>query len=203
MTQRKTLHQIPPETFSLKHLGLLSSRKCFLCGTSYAGGVHGFGLPGHDDCTKSLEVKLCGDARALIASKRVLANTRPGYAGPSYHFDDMTGQGGGYCTYTFQTILCRGIPGLVPDSATLKAVSQTHNPISESALRKQKRKESQQVSKMQNKQKLKNECLAAKRKAKEAEKNSTNKKKTKTTTTKKTKRIGDDGDDDSDEEYFP
>ena len=43
---------------SIKHLVLMQARQCFLCDGTCTVGVHGFGLPGHDDCIKSLEIKV-------------------------------------------------------------------------------------------------------------------------------------------------
>jgi len=36
----------------------MQARQCFLCDGTCTVGVHGFGLPGHDDCIKSLEIKV-------------------------------------------------------------------------------------------------------------------------------------------------
>ena len=104
----------------------MQTRKCILCGTGYTGGAHGFGLPGRDDCIKSLEIKVSdveslSNARKLVNEGTIMSNERPGYAGPNYGYGyDYEVNYSSHYTCTFPTILVKGIPRLVPHSATFR-----------------------------------------------------------------------------------
>jgi hypothetical protein len=110
--QRETLCNLS-QSPAIGHLKAIVERKCIVCKKSYKGGIRDpWGIPAHPHCTKSLEVNVryvdTGIPRELMSLVRstIPVNVRDGYS--SYH-----GQ------YTYETVIPKAIPGIIPANMTL------------------------------------------------------------------------------------
>lgn len=110
--QRETLCNLGQNP-GIGHLKAIVERKCIICRKSYKGGIRApWGIPAHPDCTKGLEVNVryvsAGIPTELMPLVRstIPVNVRDGYS--SYH-----GQ------YSYETVIPRAIPGVIPNHMTL------------------------------------------------------------------------------------
>lgn len=117
--QRETLCNLN-ENPGLGHLKALVERKCIVCKKNYKGGVRApWGIPAHPDCTKDLEANVRyvkgGVPKELMPLLRstIPVNVRDGYS--SYH-----GQ------YTYETVIVKAIPGVIPHNMTLEHFYKAH-----------------------------------------------------------------------------
>lgn len=118
--QRQTLCNLP-EKPGIGHFKALVEQKCIVCKSSYRGGIRGpWGIPAHPGCTKGLEVNLRyvkgGIPEELLPLIRstIPVNIREGYSSYSH------------CQYTYETVILKPIPGVIPRQMTLEYFFEAH-----------------------------------------------------------------------------
>lgn len=117
--QRETLRNLTTDP-GIGHLKALAEHKCIVCKKKYKGGIRApWGIPAHPECTKNIETNVRyvkgGVPRELMPLVRssIPVNLRDGYS--SHH-----GQ------YTYETVIPKAIPGVIPYRMTLEYFFETH-----------------------------------------------------------------------------